>query len=406
MADLRPFRALRPPNELAAQVASPPYDVLNTAEARAMAAGNPRSFLHVIKPEIGLPEGTDLYSDEVYAAGARTLSDFVESGLLVRDETPSFYVYRQTMGEHTQTGVVAGASVAEYDSGAIKKHEKTRPNKEDDRTRHLDALSAQTGPVFVTYRRRAGVDALVAQVCQTASAVDFVADDGIGHTLWVVDETAMVEAIRAEFAAIDAIYIADGHHRSACASRVSAARGPEGAHTFFLTVAFPDDQMKILDYNRVVFDLNGHSPESLVAAIGEAFEIVPCAESKPAAPREFTMLLDEQWYRLTAREGTYPAHDPVDGLDVSILQNNLLSPLLAIGDPRTDTRVDFIGGIRGTEELARRCATDAAVAFAVYPTSMDELIAIADAGEIMPPKSTWFEPKLRSGLFVRPIDSE
>lgn len=406
MADLRPFRALRPPNVLAAEVASPPYDVVNTAEARALAAGNAKSFLHVIKPEIGLPEGTGLYSDEVYAAGARNLADFVARGLLVRDELPAFYIYRQRMGEHTQTGVVAGASVAEYDQGTIKKHEKTRPNKEDDRTRHLDALSAQTGPVFLTYRKRPSIDALIDEICRTEPQVDFVADDGIGHTLWVVDDAANVARIRAEFAKVDALYIADGHHRSACSSRVAAARGAEGPHTYFLTVTFPDDQMKILDYNRVVFDLNGHTPESLLAGISEGFEVAPCDESKPSSPREFTMLLAGQWYRLTARPGTFPANDPVDGLDVSILQNNLLAPLLGIGDPRTDNRIGFVGGIRGTAELARRCENDAAVAFAVYPTSMAELIAIADAGEIMPPKSTWFEPKLRSGLFVRPIDSE
>lgn len=403
MADLRPFRALRPPDHLAAAVASPPYDVLNSAEARELAAGNDQSFLHVIKPEIALPADTDLYSDSVYDAGAAALARFVAEGWLVQDERPAFYLYRQKMGDHVQTGIVAGASVDEYDAGTIKKHEKTRPNKEDDRTRHLDALNAQTGPVFLTYRRRESIDALVASLCSATPEVDFVADDGIGHTLWVVHDPASVERIRAEFTEVEALYIADGHHRSACSSRVAAARGADGPHRFFLTVTFPDDQMKILDYNRVVMDLGEHSPSSLLAAIEQKFEVSPCAESKPSEPRTFTMFLDGSWYLLEARPGTYPADDPVDGLDVSILQNNLLAPLLGIGDPRTDGRIDFVGGIRGTAELVRRCRADAAVAFALYPTSMDELIAIADAGEIMPPKSTWFEPKLRSGLFVRSI---
>lgn len=403
MADLRPFRALRPPDALAADVASPPYDVLNSAEARTLAGDNDKSFLHVIKPEIALPEGTDIYADEVYEAGAAALRRFVENGWLVQDAQPAFYLYRQRMGDHTQTGIVAAASVDEYDAGTIKKHEKTRPNKEDDRTRHLDTLGAQTGPVFLTYRRRPSLDALVEALCSREPEVDFVADDGVSHELWVVADQASVARIGTEFAAVDALYIADGHHRSASASRVAALRGPEGPHRYFLTVTFPDDQMKILDYNRVVADLNGHTPEALLEAIAESFEVEPCAESKPSARRTFTMLLDGTWYSLRARPGTYPEDDPVDGLDVSILQDNLLAPLLGIGDPRTDRRIDFVGGIRGTAELARRCANDAAVAFVLYPTSMDELIAIADAGEIMPPKSTWFEPKLRSGLFVRSI---
>ncbi len=406
MADLRPFRALRPPNHLAEEVASPPYDVLNSAEAREMAAGNARSFLHVIKPEIDLPEGTDLYSDVVYQTGSENLLRFITEGTLVRDKAAAYYVYRQRMGDHVQTGIVAGASVSEYDGGTIKKHEKTRPNKEDDRTRHLDALNAQTGPVFLTYRAQPAIDALVEAVTSRSPDVDFTADDGIGHTLWVVNQSSQVDAIRSAFAKVPALYIADGHHRSACASRVASSRQGQGAHSFFLSVTFPDNQMKILDYNRVVFDLNGLTEGEFLTRIADKFDVSPCDEAKPSQPRTFTMMLGGNWYLLEARDGTYPPNDPVDGLDVSILQDNLLAPILGIGDPRTDNRIDFVGGIRGTSELARRCGIDAAVAFALYPTSMDELMAIADANEIMPPKSTWFEPKLRSGLFVRSIKSE
>jgi uncharacterized protein (DUF1015 family) len=406
MADLRPFRALRPPNHLAEEVASPPYDVMNSAEARLMAAGNPRSFLHVIKPEIDLPEGTDLYSKLVYETGAANLASFITDGSLVRDKAPAYYVYRQRMGDHVQTGIVAGASVSEYDVGTIKKHEKTRPNKEDDRTRHLDALNAQTGPVFLTYRAQPAIDDLVAEVTAHSPDVDFVADDGIGHTLWVVNQSSKVHALRSAFAKVPALYIADGHHRSASASRVAAKRTGQGAHSFFLSVTFPDNQMKILDYNRVVFDLNGQTEEQVLERVREKFDVSPCAEAKPNEARTFTMMLGESWYRLRAKAGTFPADDPVDGLDVSILQDNLLAPILGIGDPRTDNRIGFVGGIRGTGELARRCGVDAAIAFALYPTSMKELMAIADVGQIMPPKSTWFEPKLRSGLFVRSIKSE
>ena len=410
MADLRPFRAYRPPVALARAVASPPYDVLDSDEARAMADGNPHAFLHVTKPEIDLPVGTDLYADEVYAKGAANLAEFIRQGTLVRDPSPCFYVYRQRMGSHVQTGLVAGASVQEYDDGRIKKHEKTRQDKEDDRTRHQLALGAQTGPVFLTYPQRADIDAIVAEICSAAPDADFVADDGIGHTLWVVAEPSRIDAIRAAFASIPALYVADGHHRSAAASRVRAARhaeqpnaGPDAPWEHFLSVTFPHDQMQILDYNRVVLDLAGKSQDAFLAEVAAAFEVEPCGECKPSEPRTFTMCLAGSWYRLRARPGSFPADHPVDSLDVSILQDNLLSPVLGIGDPRKDKRIDFVGGIRGTAELARRVAKGAAVAFALYPTSMAQLMAIADAGEIMPPKSTWFEPKLRSGLFVRSI---
>lgn len=410
MVDIRPFRALRPPADIAKHVASPPYDVLSSAEARTLAEGKPNSFLHVIKPEIDLDPEIGLYDDRVYAKAAANLAHMVNTGAMVRDESPHFYVYRQQMGDHVQTGLVAGASVAEYESGTIKKHEKTRPNKEDDRTRHIMTLKAQTGPVFLTHRRDEKIAGILENVSQTEPTYDFIADDDIRHTLWVVDQE-LNDSIAVAFGSLDALYIADGHHRSAAASRVAEAHrqknpnhsGEEG-YNFFLSVVFPDDEMKILDYNRVVFDLNGHSKDDFLAKVRQKFDVVTSSQAKPNRARTFRMYLDGQWYELEAKSGTYPEDHPVDSLDVSILQSNLLAPVLGIEDPRTSERVDFVGGIRGPEELKRRVDEGAAVAFALYPTSMDELMAIADADEIMPPKSTWFEPKLRSGLVVRPLD--
>ena len=411
MSQIRPFRAWRPRRDVASQVASPPYDVMNSEEARAMVEGNPLSFLHVVKPEIDLDPSVDVHSDEVYAKGAENLRHLVNEGVLPRDETPCFYVYQQRMGDHVQAGVVAGASVDEYESGLIKKHEFTRPDKEDDRTRHVSALDANTGPVFLTYAARGEIDALVDEIRARESEYDFTSEDGIGHTLWVVSEAAEIERMASLFAKVPALYVADGHHRSASATRVRADRrdanpkhsGEEG-YNYFLTVIFPDDQMKILAYNRLVRDLAGQSEDDLLAKLEERFEIVETPEAAPDQPRSFGMYLGGKWYRLTARDGSFPADDPVESLDCAILQNNLLSPLLGIGDPRTDKRVDFVGGIRGTVELERRCADGWAVAFALYPTSIHQLMTVADAGVVMPPKSTWFEPKLRSGLIVRPLD--
>lgn len=411
MAKITPFRALRPRPEVAAQVASPPYDVLNSEEAREMAAGNPHSFLHVIKPEIDLPSGTDLYSDEVYAKAGENLRRLIDEGTLLREDAPALYLYRQVMGDHVQTGLVAGASVDEYESGAIKKHEFTRPQKEDDRTRHVDSLDAQAGPVFLTYRKRPEIDAMVAKLTAGKPEYDFTADDGIKHVLWVVSDAADRDALVAAFAQVPELYVADGHHRSAAATRVRAARrdanpGHTGneAYNEFLTVIFPDDQMLVMDYNRVVKDLNGLDAQGLLSAIGDKFEVSEASSPKPEASRSFGMYLAGKWYRLTARDGSYPADDAVNRLDVAILQNNLLSPILGIGDPRKDDRVNFVGGIRGTEELERLVDSGKqAVAFALFPTSMDELFSVADAGDVMPPKSTWFEPKLRSGLITRPL---
>lgn len=402
MADLRPFRAYRPVPELAERIASPPYDVLDSDEARKLAEGNPHSFLHVVKPEIDLPLQTPIYDDVVYAKGAENLQALIGSGALVRDETPCFYVYQQRMGEHVQVGLVGGASIAEYDAGTIKKHENTRKSKEDDRTRHVDALNANAGPVFLSYRRQPAIDAIVDEIRAETPACDFVAVDGIAHTVWVVSDPGLQETIRGKFAELGELYVADGHHRSASASRVAAMREGHGEHEHFLAVLFPDNQLKILDYNRVVQDLNGLDHDTFMARVSEQFDVASSPSRKPTRTHEFGMYLDGAWYQLTAKDGTFDAGDPVESLDVSILQNNLLGPILGIDDPRTNDRIDFVGGIRGMDELERRVG-DVGVAFAMYPTSMAELMAIADAGEIMPPKSTWFEPKLRSGLIVRPL---
>jgi uncharacterized protein (DUF1015 family) len=411
MARIQPFRGWRPRPDVCAQVASPPYDVLSSAEAREMAAGNPLSFLHVVKPEIDLDPGTDVYAPEVYETGAKNLRRLVDDGVLVQEARPSLYLYRQRMGEHVQTGLVAGASVDEYEADLIKKHEHTRPVKEDDRTRHIDALNANTGPVFLTYKARAEVDELVARLTEAEPAYDFVAPDGIQHVLWVVSEPADRDALVEAFAEVPELYVADGHHRSAAGTRIRAMRreanpdhtGGE-AYNYFLSVIFPDNQMKILDYNRVVRDLNGLDNEAVLARVEEHFEVTPSETGKPDGPRTFGMYLDGRWYRLDARPESVPEDDPVNRLDVAVLQNNLLAPILGIGDPRSDERIDFVGGIRGLGELEKRVGSgECAVAFALYPTSIGQLFAVADAGLVMPPKSTWFEPKLRSGLIVRPL---
>jgi uncharacterized protein (DUF1015 family) len=412
MARIEPFRAWRPRPEDAARVASPPYDVLSSDEARVMAEGNPISFLHINKPEIDLPPETDVYAPEVYAKGAENLQRFVRDGVYLREPQPALYLYRQVMGDHTQTGLVAGASVDEYEHDLIKKHEFTRPKKEDDRTRHVDALDANTGPVFLTYHARPDIDAMTATITAGEPTYDFVAPDGIRHTMWVVDEAAQRDALVAAFTNVPALYVADGHHRSAAAVRICRARREANPHhtgnepyNFFLSVIFPHDQMMIMDYNRVVRDLAGQSHDDLLAKVGEAFEIQPVTgRAKPAQAKDFGMYLGGAWYRLTARAGSWPESDPVARLDVAVLQNNLLGPILGIGDPRSDERIDFVGGIRGLEELEKLVDSgQAAVAFAFFPTAITDLFAVADAGNVMPPKSTWFEPKLRSGLVVRPL---
>lgn len=413
MSLIRPFTGLRPVAGRAADVAAPPYDVLNTAEARQRVEGRQWSFLHISKPEIDLAEGTDPYTDEVYAKGAINLQGMIDAGVLVRDEQPSYYFYRLIMGEHEQMGLVAVASVADYDTNRIRKHEFTRPDKEDDRVRNIDALNAQTGPVFLTYKHSSVVDEIAAQVTQAAADVDITADDGVKHTLWAVNDIDLVDKLTATFDAMDCLYIADGHHRSAAASRVCAARKASNAshrgdesYNYFLSVIFPDNQMKILDYNRVITDLNGLNAESLLAKIGEAFDVEMSEGSvSPSKNGEFGMYLDGNWYQLNIHADRIPSDDPVASLDVSLLADQLIEPILDISDPRRDKRIDFVGGIRGLAELERRVNSgEMAVAFSLYPTRIEQLMAVADSGNVMPPKSTWFEPKLADGLVSHVLD--
>jgi uncharacterized protein (DUF1015 family) len=412
MSDVKPFRALRPHPDLAARVAAPPYDVISSEEARALADGNDVSFLHVNKPEIDLPPEVSLYDDRVYATGARNLRRFIAEGTFLREPGPRFYVYQQRMGEHVQAGVVCAASCQEYADGLIKRHEFTRKDKEDDRTRHTHELNANAGPVFLTYRKRAEIDALVDAVRKELPPVyDFAASDGIAHTVWIVppERTSVVHDA---FTAVPALYVADGHHRAASAARVGLERkAANPRHTggepynYFLAVLFPHDQLRILDYNRVVKDLNGLDPAQLLAKVAERFGVAKAAGGRPEGVHRFGMFLGDSWYRLEARPGTFPADDAVRSLDAAILQENLLAPLLGITDMRTDKRIDFIGGIRGLGELEKRVKDGWAAAFALHPVSLDQLMAVADAGLVMPPKSTWFEPKLRSGLLVRTLDT-
>jgi uncharacterized protein (DUF1015 family) len=401
MATLSPFRALRPPPVLAARVASPPYDVVSTKEARALARGNADSFLRVSRPEIDLPEGTDEHSDAVYEQGRLNLAELVKRGVLVQDPEPRLYVYAQRMGDHRQTGLVACAAVEEYDRDVIKKHEKTRADKEDDRVRHVDTLSAHDEPVFLTYRAVAEIDRAVEEVKRAAPTYDLVTPDGVGHQLWVVpaETGARIEAL---FRAVPALYVADGHHRSAAASRVHAKRrGQPGEHGTFLAVVFPHDQMQILAYNRLVRDPKHRGPDALLAALRGVFDLEPASSPKPDAPLSFGVFVGGRWWRAKVRPGSYEAKDPVASLDCSIVQDRLLAPLFGISDPRTSKDVDFVGGIRGPEELERRVKEEGwSLALHLFPTRIEQLIAVSDAGKLMPPKSTWFEPKLRSGLFV------
>jgi uncharacterized protein (DUF1015 family) len=413
MSLIKPFRGLRPVPDRAADVAAPPYDVLNTAEARDRVVGRPWSFLHISKPEIDLPEDTDPYAPEVYAKGAENLQRQISEGILMRDAEPCYYVYRLRMGDHVQTGLVFTGSVADYDSNRIRKHEFTRPQKEDDRVRQITALNAQTGPVLLAYRNTAEVGTIIKQITAGEPLYDLVADDGVGHTLWRMDNPAQIEQLTNLFDAMDALYIADGHHRSASGSRVAHARNEQegtaagdNSWDHFLCVAFPHDETRILDYNRVLLDLNGHSGEQLLEKIAEAFQISESSgPAKPAKPGQFGMYLGGQWYTLEIDQDRIPTDDPVARLDISLLQNNLISPLLGVSDPRTDNRIDFVGGIRGLEELEKRVDSgEMQIAFALYPTSMEALMAVADVNEVMPPKSTWFEPKLADGLVSHVLD--
>ncbi|MFN9856004.1 MAG: DUF1015 domain-containing protein [Bacteroidota bacterium] len=409
MAVVLPFRALRPQPQLAGQVASLPYDVLNSSEARQAANGNPNSFLHITKSEIDLPDETDPYAAEVYEKARTNLAAFMSRDILFRENKSCYYIYRLTMQGKSQTGLVALSSIDEYEHNLIKKHELTRPEKELDRIRHIKIAGAQTGNVFLAYRQQKDIDQLIENWVQVKSPVyDFTATDQIQHTIWVISDDQTIAALTELFATqVPCTYIADGHHRAASAAKVRQnieGTVPEGAN-YFLTTLFPANQLRILDYNRVVTDLNGHSIDSILAAVAAQFEIESCGAQKvlPEAPHVFGMYLGNQWYRLTSLPGTF-SDDPIGQLDVTILQDNLLAPILGIGDQRTDKRIDFVGGIRGLAELERRVNNgDMAIAFSLYPVTADQLFAIADSGQVMPPKSTWFEPKLRDGLLTHLI---
>ena len=408
MADIRPFSALRPQPERAERVASVPYDVVNTEEAREMAAGDPLSFLHVSRPEIDLPDGTDTYSDQVYRKALENFDLLVREAPLQTEEIPSIYLYRLVMGNHEQVGVVAVCSIDEYDNNIIRKHERTRRDKEDDRTRHILILRAQTGPVFLTYRANRDIDSMVMDTIVANALFDFTAPDGVQHTIWrVPDPVRFVQAFRE----VPFLYIADGHHRAASAARARAELKEQSfGHTgdedynFFLAVLFPDDQVQILPYNRTVKDLNGLSSTEFLDAVRKSFDVTENGNAAPSQRGEWSMYLDGRWYKLTLRADASKPAGTVESLDVSVLQDRLLDPVLGIKDVRTDKRIDFIGGLRGTAELERLVnQRKAAVAFSLFATTMDDLLAVSDAGEIMPPKSTWFEPKLRDGLLIHKI---
>ena len=404
MATLKPFAALRPKPELAAQICELPYDVMSSDEARAVAAGNPLSFLHVSKPEIDLPPGTDLYSPAVYARGRENLQQLIAQGALRQDEQPGFYLYRQIMGGHSQVGLVAAASCAEYLANVIKKHELTRVDKEDDRVRHIEALSSQTGPVFLTYRSVAAFDAFVAGKIAGAPAVDFTGKDGVRHTSWTIFSPDEIRFVEAQFARIPFLYIADGHHRSAAAARVFQSRQGAGHSGQFLAVIFPHDQMQILPYNRVLKDLNGLSPETLLQRIAPVFDIRPGGAPAPSRKHDLSLYIGGRWSALAFKPRFTAVSDPMERLDVTILQKQVLAPVFGIDDPRTSKRINFVGGIRGTAELEKLVNSgEYACAFSLFPTSIEDLMSIADAGGIMPPKSTWFEPKLRDAMFCHMI---
>ena len=404
MATLKPFAALRPKPELAAEICELPYDVMSSEEARQMASGNPLSFLHVSKPEIDLPPATDIYSSEVYAKGKENFSKLIAQGALKQDAQPSFFLYRQVMGGHVQVGLVAAASCEEYLNNIIKKHEFTRPDKEDDRVRHIETLNSQTGPVFLTYRAVAALDQFIAKKIAEKSDMDFIGDDGVRHTSWTIGDAAGIRFIAEQFAAIPFLYIADGHHRSAAAGRVYQSRNGAGHSGQFLTVVFPHNQMQILPYNRVLKDLNSLTGAELLLKLDAIFIIKPNGDAKPTRKHELGLYIGGEWHTLTVRPKFAATNDPIEKLDVTLLQKFVLDPIFGITDPRTSKKINFVGGIRGTAELEKLVNSgEYACAFSMFPTSIEDLMSIADAGGIMPPKSTWFEPKLRDAMFCHMI---
>ena len=405
MTLIKPFRALRPAPGRAAEVLAPPYDVLSSAEARERAKGKPWSFLHISKPEIDLDPATDPYDKAVYAKANENLQRMIADGILIRDPKPCYYVYRLTWRGHSQTGIAAAASLADYAINRIRKHELTTPLKEDDRVRQIEAINAQTGPVMSGYPSTPAIDAMLAQAASGTPEVDVTADDGVRHQLWRIADDTVINKLTDAFERLPAIYIADGHHRSAAAARVAAARNGEGSHSYFLSVIFPEREMTILDYNRVVKDLNGRSAEQFLAELRKIFTVTAAEQPvRPASSNEYGMYLAGRWYRLSIRPELVPG-DPIGRLPITVLTRNVIEPLLGIKDPRTDKRIDFVGGARGLAELERRVTSgEMAVAFALYPTQMHDLMAVADAGGIMPPKSTWFEPKLADGMINHVLD--
>ena len=405
MALVLPFQAVRPQAKYAAQVAALPYDVMTREEGQKAVAGSPLSFMHVEKSEIDVPDGTRPDDVLIYATARSNFDKLREEGILQQDNSPYYYIYRQQMANQMQTGIVGVMSAAEYDEGKIKKHELTRQDKEEDRIRHVDMVNAQTGPVFVSYMASPRINAIVKKIVAGKPEYDFTAEDGVIHTAWIVADSAEIEELRSEFAQIDALYIADGHHRAAAAATVARNRRKPGQvqeSDRVLAVFFPHNQLKVMDYNRAVKDLQGLTPDSFLEKISAKFTITKNPSSKsPGRLHDFGMYLGGAWYGITIKEGAYNAKDPVASLDAAILQDHLLAPVLGIADPRTDDRIKFIGGIRGMAELEKLVDQDGyAVAFSLYATTMEQIMDVADAGAIMPPKSTWFEPKLRSGLFV------
>lgn len=409
MVEVRPFHGLRPTKELAEKIASPPYDVLDSEEARELVKENPLSFLRVVKPEVDLEPSIDLYDRAVYEQGARNLRRLMENGAMIQEDIPIFYFYRQIMDDHAQVGLVATVSAQDYRNNLIKKHEFTRPVKEEDRIRHIETQNAQCGPVFLTYPDVPELDSIQARICDaTDPEYDFTAPDGIRHTLWLVNDEEDTEMIESIFSSVPSLYVADGHHRSAAGTIIAEKRQKDNVgHTgkeeynYFLAVIFPKSQMKILPYNRVIADLNGNTVDEFVTRVKEKFIISENSDPSPSRKLMYSMYLDGKWYSLEPKAGSFAESDPVKSLDASILQENLLNPVLGIEDPRKSERIKFVGGIRGTEELERLVnSRKYSVAFSLFPTSIDQLINVADSGNVMPPKSTWFEPKLRSGMVV------
>jgi uncharacterized protein (DUF1015 family) len=408
---IQPFRGLRPAPGRAAEVAAPPYDVLSREEARARAQGKPWSFLHISKPEIDLADDIDPYDAAVYAKATENMQNMIAAGVLGRDARPCYYVYRLTWGDHVQTGLAAAASVADYDSGRIRKHEHTQPVKEDGRVAQIEAVNAQTGPVMMAYGPAPDIDALIARAAAGDPDLRVAAEGGVAHALWAIDDETMIAALTDAFEALPALYIADGHHRSAAAARVCHSRAGGGKandapYCRFLSVIFPHHQTRILAYNRIIADLNGHTPDALIDELARKFSILPAeGPVQPAARGTFAMYCDKRWFRLRINETLIPRDDPLGRLDINLLSEHLIAPLLGITDQRRDKRIDFVGGIRGLDELqARVDSGEAAVALAFHPTSMEDLMAVADAGEVMPTKSTWFEPKLADGLVSLILD--